>query len=132
MSYEPTNWRSCDVVTSARLNKLEQGVADAGGVFEVVATKNTELKGYLCNASYNDVKSAVDSGCVVYLSMEDELNPGGEYEAAYTYKYFLTYLQTTEPKGEAVLEDGNAYEVGFFNDNVFQMADPDEQLFKAY
>lgn len=38
MSYEPTNWKSGDVVTSAKLNKLEQGVADAGGVMLVVNT----------------------------------------------------------------------------------------------
>ena len=31
MSYTPTEWKSGDVVTSAKLNKLEQGVADAGG-----------------------------------------------------------------------------------------------------
>lgn len=31
MSYTPTNWKSGDVVTSAKLNKLEQGVAEAGG-----------------------------------------------------------------------------------------------------
>lgn len=31
MSYTPTNWKTGDVVTSAKLNKLENGVADAGG-----------------------------------------------------------------------------------------------------
>ena len=31
MSYEPTQWNSGDIVTSAKLNKLEQGVANAGG-----------------------------------------------------------------------------------------------------
>lgn len=31
MSYTPTEWKTGDVVTSAKLNKLEQGVADAGG-----------------------------------------------------------------------------------------------------
>lgn len=31
MSYEPTVWQTGDVVTSQKLNKLEQGVADAGG-----------------------------------------------------------------------------------------------------
>lgn len=30
MSYSPTTWKSGDVVTSAKLNKLEQGVAEAG------------------------------------------------------------------------------------------------------
>lgn len=30
MSYEPTNWKTGDVVTSAKLNKLENGVANGG------------------------------------------------------------------------------------------------------
>lgn len=30
MSYEPTNWKSGDTVTSAKLNKMEQGIANAG------------------------------------------------------------------------------------------------------
>ena len=30
MAYEPTTWKSGDVVTSAKLNKLENGVKDAG------------------------------------------------------------------------------------------------------
>jgi len=32
MAYTPTNWKNGDVVTSAKLNKLEQGIAGAGGV----------------------------------------------------------------------------------------------------
>lgn len=43
MSYEPTVWKDGDLVTSAKLNKLEQGVANgvANGVnFEIV---NMEL-----------------------------------------------------------------------------------------
>lgn len=31
MSYTPTEWKTGDVVTSTKLNKLEQGVANAGG-----------------------------------------------------------------------------------------------------
>ena len=31
MSYEPTTWKSGDTVTSAKLNKIEQGIANAGG-----------------------------------------------------------------------------------------------------
>lgn len=29
MAYEPTNWKAGDVVTSAKLNKLEQGVSSS-------------------------------------------------------------------------------------------------------
>lgn len=32
MSYEPTNWKAGDVVTSAKLNKMEQGIAASGGI----------------------------------------------------------------------------------------------------
>lgn len=32
MSYTPTNWKAGDVVTSAKLNKMEQGIAASGGI----------------------------------------------------------------------------------------------------
>ena len=32
MAYEPTVWKSGDVVTSAKLNKIEQGIANAGAM----------------------------------------------------------------------------------------------------
>ena len=31
MSYSPTTWESGDTITSAKLNKIEQGIASAGG-----------------------------------------------------------------------------------------------------
>ena len=31
MSYTPTNWQTGDVITSAKLNKIENGIANAGG-----------------------------------------------------------------------------------------------------
>ena len=43
MSYEPTTWKSGDTVTSAKLNKMEQGIANAGGggALVVTATEGT-------------------------------------------------------------------------------------------
>lgn len=41
MSYTPTNWKSGDVVTSAKLNKLEQGVVNAGGALLVETNTQT-------------------------------------------------------------------------------------------
>ncbi len=35
MSYTPTNWKAGDTVTSAKLNKMEQGIAN-GGEIQVV------------------------------------------------------------------------------------------------
>lgn len=37
MAYEPTVWQAGDTITSARLNKMEQGIAEGGGLFVVEA-----------------------------------------------------------------------------------------------
>lgn len=42
MAYEPTVWQAGDTITSARLNKLEQGVAEGGGGVLVVEATVTE------------------------------------------------------------------------------------------
>lgn len=38
MSYTPTEWKSGDTVTSAKLNKMEQGIANSGGSFIITAS----------------------------------------------------------------------------------------------
>lgn len=43
MAYEPTEWKSGDVVTSAKLNKLEQAVAGLNGVLIVHATTEGDV-----------------------------------------------------------------------------------------
>ena len=43
MSYEPTQWKDGDLVTSAKLNKLEQGVANGGGIMVVHANEDMVL-----------------------------------------------------------------------------------------
>lgn len=43
MSYEPTNWKDGDLVTSAKLNKMEQGIADGSGIFVVNISATGEL-----------------------------------------------------------------------------------------
>lgn len=40
MSYEPTNWKDGDLVTSAKLNKMEQGIAN--GVLVVGCTRTED------------------------------------------------------------------------------------------
>ena len=46
MSYEPTNWKTGDVVTAAKLNKLENGVAEGGGGGSgaLIVNINTDLE----------------------------------------------------------------------------------------
>lgn len=41
MAYVPTEWKKGDIVTAAKLNKLEEGVANAGGGGVLVANIDT-------------------------------------------------------------------------------------------
>lgn len=43
MSYEPTTWKDGDLVTSAKLNKMEQGIANGGGILVVHQDENNRL-----------------------------------------------------------------------------------------
>ena len=45
MSYEPTNWKDGDLVTSAKLNKMEQGIAASGGIRIVHLTEEDASSG---------------------------------------------------------------------------------------
>ena len=41
MAYTPTNWQKGDVITAEKLNKMEQGIAQGGGVLMCVLDPNT-------------------------------------------------------------------------------------------
>ena len=40
MSYEPTNWKDGDLVTSAKLNKMEQGIASYNIIEAIMDNQN--------------------------------------------------------------------------------------------
>lgn len=42
MSYTPTNWKAGDTVTSTKLNKMEQGIVNAGGANILVTNCNLD------------------------------------------------------------------------------------------
>lgn len=78
MAYDKNTWQSGDVVTSAKLNNIENGIAGAYGRIEVVYdddTGNTEVM-----ASYNDLMSMVKNGVLpvmVEITSENDGEPTG-------------------------------------------------------
>ena len=60
MAYEPTNWKSGDIITSTKLNKMEQGISGGGIVIPEYST--TDFETYVCNMTFADIWSAVQSG----------------------------------------------------------------------
>ena len=68
--YEPTNWKTGDVVTSAKLNKLEQGVANSGVVVHITITQEGNTITYTLDKTYRQIKDALESG-VLPIILED-------------------------------------------------------------
>ena len=61
MSYTKHTWQTGDVVSVARLNNIEDGVASAGGMVRHINTNGT------LDASYNDLLAEVNAGKLPYL-----------------------------------------------------------------
>lgn len=69
MSYLPTTWVTGDTITAEKLNKIEQGIAGAGGCLVVNATFNktkTEEVGYEfffdCDKPMSEISAAYLAG----------------------------------------------------------------------
>jgi hypothetical protein len=88
MPYEPTEWKSGDVVTSAKLNNMERGIA-SGGVLVVTDTEGTLDKTWqeIHDAAFAVIKT-VDGNIlpIIYCGSFDSsfvlsaINPnGGQY-----------------------------------------------------
>lgn len=66
MAYTPTTWKSGDVVTSAKLNKLEQGVS--GSVFVVTLSYDDATSTYSTDKPYADILAAYEAGANLFCA----------------------------------------------------------------
>ena len=57
MSYTPTVWRTGDVITAEKLNKIEEGIANAGGDVGLIKLANVTV-----NYSEDSAETPVDFG----------------------------------------------------------------------
>jgi len=73
MSYEPTNWKTGDIVTAQKLNKIEQGIAGSstgGGVFYVDAELTMDDSGPIAgtpNHTFAETLEAYQAGKTVMI-----------------------------------------------------------------
>lgn len=62
MSYTPTNWSTGDTITASAMNKIENGIANAGGVL-IVHSVNDVL-----DKTVQEIYDAMNSGIPVFIS----------------------------------------------------------------
>ena len=73
MSYEPTTWKAGDTVTSAKLNKMEQGIANSGSSnLEVIEAQLDEYENITIPVKTEAIVDMMDSGKVVYVMYKGE------------------------------------------------------------
>ena len=67
MAYNKTTWATGDIVTAEKLNKLEDGVEDAGGgPLVVTATKSGTV--FVLDKTYAEISAAMGNVCIVLPS----------------------------------------------------------------
>ena len=93
MEYEPTNWKSGDIITSAKLNKLENGVAGAGGSVLVVH----DVEGTL-DATWKQIVDASHANGVAFEKTD---------ASGYTGVYLLAQYGQDAESGHYILTFGN-------------------------
>lgn len=105
MSYEPTEWKAGDIVTSAKLNKMEQGIKNNVLVTNLISTGQQE--GYL-DKTWQEIYDAdfcviamIDTNIhqtvpvqVVFYGARTENEP-----SAYTVQTNMGYFYTDTPDG---------------------------------
>lgn len=66
MAYDKNTWKSGDVVTSAKLNNIENGIAGAYGRIELI----DQTDYWDIPASYNDLLEMLNNGVLPYVVEE--------------------------------------------------------------
>ena len=128
MSYEPNIWKSGDVVTSEKLNHIEQGIA-AGLNGVLICTVNSET-----NALDHTWQEIANAAPLVWLKVNDYMYEGlfgiaganEEYMVAFSKPYFVVNTET--PIDQFIANSADEYPISTISqeDNT----DPDNPTVK--
>lgn len=68
MSYTPTTWTTGDTITTAKMNKIEQGIASAGGA--LVCNSSYSGNDYVLDKTAQEIYDALLAGTPVYIKYQ--------------------------------------------------------------
>ena len=109
MSYQKNNWQSGDVVTSEKLNHLEDGVSNAGGVMAVSLAYDEEMEMTVADKTWQEIYDAMNNDvlCIV-RDMEVEENQSNTGLITYVdvtqgeYRIHVLFSNSVGPSSVAV------------------------------
>ena len=105
MSYEPYTWQDGDILSAARLNRMEQGIANAGAdsilVVTLQAVPNSDT--LIANHTAGEIISTMQSGGVCLVSilsdnqyMSDFILYGGRILTTYNANFSCQCLSDSD------------------------------------
>ena len=109
MSYTPTTWNTGDTITASAMNKIENGIANAGGGGEVI----TDTSGTL-NKTYAEIFNLMASGMPCYIKWANYNEPL-DLDSEYTYSLNLIpilRLMKYDDVYRILASNGNGLKVG--------------------
>ena len=114
MAYEKNTWKSGDVVTSAKLNNIENGIANKTGKITMVMGEPITL-----SASYNEVMAMFDNGITPFFYSHQDDGHGETTTTVVNVTACGTYI-----------DDGSTVYAVTFGDNMMdaEANDPDAKL----
>lgn len=71
MSYTPTTWTTGDTITASAMNKIENGIANAGGVTPYIVNVTGNSTSITADKTYNEVKTAFLTGAPVIFDFSN-------------------------------------------------------------
>lgn len=87
MSYTPTTWATGDTITASAMNKIENGIANAGSALVVQASNVDDI--LTCDHTVQEIYDAMTSGTPVYMAWTY-----GTFGTDYTsHTYFAPVVQ---------------------------------------
>lgn len=90
MSYSKQTWQTGDVVTSAKLNHMEDGIEAAGGGALVVGIYRSQDTGYMtCDKTAVEMWAAYLGGSSVILFSDGGAGTGDCYPVLYAQHYTI-------------------------------------------
>ena len=101
MSYTPTTWTTGDTVTATKLNKIEQGIAEASpwdAVIKLTHANNSDADGpssltpSIVSGTYADVRAKLENGGCPCILVEYYHPWGRQYSAPMG---FVTYVSVS-------------------------------------
>lgn len=74
MAYTPTVWQKGDTISTARLNKLEQGIAEGAGAFIINLSYDSIQDSITMDKTYGEIKTAILAGKSIVVIESEEID----------------------------------------------------------